>query len=137
MKFYARKRRLPTVIIVSLIDIFAILLIFVIVTTTFKKTQPEVVLHLPTSKSATVAKEFKEPIVLSVSKDEKMFLDKNAVTLGDLKGKLQSLMAKRSGSPLAISADERVPYGFIVKVLDALKDAGVKGDVSAFMNQGK
>ena len=42
MKFYTRQRRLPTVIIVSLIDILAILLIFVIVTTTFRRDQPEV-----------------------------------------------------------------------------------------------
>ena len=40
VKFYTRPRRMPQVIIVSLIDIFAILLIFVIVTTTFKRDQP-------------------------------------------------------------------------------------------------
>ena len=55
MTFYRRKRRMPQVIIVSLIDIFAILLIFVIVTTTFKKAQPQVTIKLPESKSAVVA----------------------------------------------------------------------------------
>ena len=52
MKFYTRQRRMPTVIIVSLIDILAILLIFVIVTTTFRRDQPEVVIKLPEAKSA-------------------------------------------------------------------------------------
>ncbi len=51
VRFYSRKRRLPTVIIVSLIDILAILLIFVIVTTTFRREQPQVVIKLPESKS--------------------------------------------------------------------------------------
>ena len=55
MKFYTRPRRTPQVIIVSLIDIFAILLIFVIVTTTFKRSQPEVTIKLPESKSAVSA----------------------------------------------------------------------------------
>jgi biopolymer transport protein ExbD len=41
VNFYPRRRHMPQVIIVSLIDIFAILLIFVIVTTTFKTAQPE------------------------------------------------------------------------------------------------
>ena len=36
MNFYPKRRRVPQIMIVSLIDIFAILLIFVIVTTTFK-----------------------------------------------------------------------------------------------------
>ena len=41
---------MPAVIIVSLIDILAILLIFVIVTTTFRRDQPAVVIKLPESK---------------------------------------------------------------------------------------
>ena len=41
MRFYAKRKRTPQVIIVSLIDIFAILLIFFIVTTTFKTAESE------------------------------------------------------------------------------------------------
>ena len=37
MRFYTRKKRTPQLIIVSLIDILAILLIFFIVSTTFRK----------------------------------------------------------------------------------------------------
>ena len=47
MKFYTRQRRMPQVIIVSLIDVFVILLIFTIVTTTFKQDQPAVTIALP------------------------------------------------------------------------------------------
>ena len=56
MKFYTRQRRMPQVIIVSLIDIFAILLIFVIVTTTFKREQPAVTIKLPESKTAVASR---------------------------------------------------------------------------------
>ena len=42
MKFAVRKRRAPSIIIVSLVDILTILLIFFVVSTTFKKDQPEV-----------------------------------------------------------------------------------------------
>ena len=55
--FYTRKRRAPVIIIVSLIDILAILLIFFIVTTTFKKTQPQLKIALPESKSAAAAEQ--------------------------------------------------------------------------------
>ena len=46
MKFAVRKRRAPSIIIVSLVDILTILLIFFVVSTTFKKDQPEVEIHL-------------------------------------------------------------------------------------------
>lgn len=49
MKFYTQKRRQPTVPIVTLIDILAILLIFFIVTTTFKQRQSLLNVNLPKS----------------------------------------------------------------------------------------
>ncbi len=47
MKIAVRKRRAPSIIIVSLVDILTILLIFFVVSTTFKKDQPEVQINLP------------------------------------------------------------------------------------------
>ena len=54
MRFYTRKKRSPQLIIVSLIDILAILLIFFIVSTTFRKEQPRLQINLPESQSAEV-----------------------------------------------------------------------------------
>jgi len=132
MKFYARPRRTPQVIIVSLIDIFAILLIFVIVTTTFKKLQPEVTIKLPESKSAVSADSSEEPVVLSVTDDEEIFLDAKKVSLDELTAAVQKLIAEKGRPNLAMKADKKVSYGFLIQVLDALKEAGVKGNLSAF-----
>jgi biopolymer transport protein ExbD len=132
MKFYARQRRTPQVIIVSLIDIFAILLIFVIVTTTFKRMQPEVTIKLPESKSAVSSDASEEPVVLSVSETEEIFLDAKPVTLSELTSAVQKLIAEKGRPNLAMKADKKVSYGFLIQVLDALKEAGVKGNLSAF-----
>ena len=132
MKFYARPRRTPQVIIVSLIDIFAILLIFVIVTTTFKKLQPEVTIKLPESKSAVSADSSDEPVVLSITDDEEIFLDAKKVSLDELTAAVQKLIAEKGRPNLAMKADKKVSYGFLIQVLDALKEAGVKGNLSAF-----
>jgi biopolymer transport protein ExbD len=129
---------MPQVIIVSLIDIFAILLIFVIVTTTFKRLQPEVTIKLPESKSA-VASEQKsdEPIILSIAENEDMFLDAKKVTLAELSAAVQKLVEEQGRPNLAMKADKKVSYGFLIQVLDALKDAGVKGNLSAFTEAKK
>jgi biopolymer transport protein ExbD len=132
MKFYARPRRTPQVIIVSLIDIFAILLIFVIVTTTFKKIQPEVTIKLPESKNAVSSDSSEEPVVLSVSDTEEIFIDAKKVSLSELTSAVQKLIAEKGRPNLAMKADKKVSYGFLIQVLDALKEAGVKGNLSAF-----
>lgn len=138
MKFYTKRRRTPQVIIVSLIDIFAILLIFVIVTTTFKKAQPQVTIKLPESKSAVAADSKKsEPTVLTISESEEIFIDDRKVALAELPKSVSALIAENAKLSLAMSADERVSYGFLIKVLDALKEAGVKGNLSAFTETKK
>lgn len=138
MKFYTKRRRTPQVIIVSLIDIFAILLIFVIVTTTFKKAQPQVTIKLPESKSAVAADSKKsEPTVLTISESEEIFIDDRKVALEELPKSVSALIAENAKLSLAMSADERVSYGFLIKVLDALKEAGVKGNLSAFTETKK
>jgi biopolymer transport protein ExbD len=132
MKFYARQRRTPQVIIVSLIDIFAILLIFVIVTTTFRRIQPEVTIKLPESKSAVAADSSDEPVLLSITEAEEIFLDEKQVSLDELTAAVRKLIAVKGRPSLAMKADKKVSYGFLIQVLDALKEAGVKGNLSAF-----
>jgi len=132
MKFYTRQRRTPQVIIVSLIDIFAILLIFVIVTTTFKRIQPEVTIKLPESKSAVSSDSTDEPALLSITDNEEIFLDAKKVSLEELTVAVQKLIATKGHPNLAMKADKKVSYGFLIQVLDALREAGVKGNLSAF-----
>jgi len=131
VKFYSRKRRMPSVIIVSLIDILAILLIFVIVTTTFKRDQPAVVINLPDSKTATAAPNPADPAILSISKDEKLFLDNKPVELSNLKQALEEMLAATPNRGLALNADKAAPFGVVVSVMDILKEANVR-NVPAF-----
>lgn len=137
MKFYTRPRRMPQVMIVSLIDIFAILLIFVIVTTTFKRVQPQVTIKLPESKSSVTAEKSDEPVILSIAENEDIFLDAKKVTIEELGAAIQKLVEEKGSPNLAMKADKKVSYGFLIQVLDALKDAGVKGNLSAFTDAKK
>ena len=125
---------MPAVIIVSLIDILAILLIFVIVTTTFKRDQPSVVINLPESKTATAAPAQAEQSILTISKDQTLFLDNKPVELADLKQALMDMMAANPNRSLALNADKSAPFGFVISVMDILKEANVR-NVPAFTQQ--
>lgn len=132
MRFHTRKRRAPSIIIVSLIDILAILLIFFIVTTTFKKDQPQLQINLPESKTAeATAKEKKEPLILEVASEDKISLGDKSITVDGLAAALKAARESAPDRPIALKADKTAPFGVVVKVLDALKEAGVK-NVPAF-----
>lgn len=137
MKFYTRQRRTPSVIIVSLIDILAILLIFVIVTTTFKKSQPEVAIKLPSSSTASSGESHSEILKVTIAPDGKLFLANQPVTEKELSAGLKKSQASNPQRPIALRADDKAPFGVIIKVLDILKEAGVQSNVSAFVENRK
>ncbi len=133
MNFYTRKRRTPTIIIVALIDIFVILLIFVIVTSTFKRLQPAVVLRLPEAGAKVTtdkAIDAEPPVAITVSSEGVIFLNENAIEVAQLIEAFRPLAA--SGEPIALRADTDAPFGKVIAVMDALKEAGVKGSLPAF-----
>ena len=132
MNFIVRRRRKPEIMIVSLIDIFAILLIFVIVNTTFRREQAGVTIKLPESKTAVAVQSGNEALKLSIDEKGDVYLGAKKVTLPELRGELDSLMQLPSPPKLALAPDKRASIGSLIGVLDVLKEAGVKGDLAAF-----
>lgn len=127
MRFYVKPKRTPVIIIVSLIDIFAMLLIFFIVTTTFKTAQSELAIKIPESKTATQSANPTDPIVLAITADEKIVLDTRPLSsVNDLSYALEKVQKNSPNRPLAMKADQKVSFGFLVQVLDELKKAGIK-----------
>lgn len=125
MKIAVRKRRAPSIIIVSLVDILTILLIFFVVSTTFKKDQPEVQINLPESKTAAASNAEFEHAIVSVSENDEIRLDGQVMSAEELETSVRNLPAKRK-TALALQADKKASFGTIIKVMDALKLAGVK-----------
>ena len=125
MKFAVRKRRAPSIIIVSLVDILTILLIFFVVSTTFKKDQPEVQIALPESKTSVSKPAELEHAIVSVDATDALRLDGEAIEVDALQAAVANLPVERRNS-LVLKADEKASFGIIIKVMDALKLAGVK-----------
>ncbi len=132
MNFLPRRRRKPEIMIVSLIDIFAILLIFVIVNTTFRREQPGVTIKLPESKTAVAVQSGSEALKLSIDEKGDVYLGAKKVSISELRGELDALMKLPAPPRLALAPDKRASVGSLISVLDALKEAGVKGDLAAF-----
>src|SRR5476649_2608616 len=117
MHFLVHKRRqTPTVIIVALIDVLIVLLIFLMVTTTFKQ-QSALKVQLPdSSQSKKNGANENPPLVVSIDPEGVYYIDKQPETFEQLKSELLSRSAKNPQLVLAINADEKAPWGKVVKV---------------------
>jgi len=137
MRFPIRKRKqTPAVIIVALIDVLIVMLIFLLVTTSFKQ-QPALRLALPEStQSARSGANENAPLVVSIDPAGNVRLgpDAIAVTPDRLKSELLSRASANPELRLAINADKAAPFGQIVLVMDAAKAANIKM-VNAFTKQ--
>jgi biopolymer transport protein ExbD len=137
MQFRAhRRRQAPTVIIVALIDVLIVLLIFLMATTTFRQ-QPALRLALPeTSQAHKAGANEAAPLIISI--DEKGVLRLGAearpVTPDQLKDELVSQVGSKPDLKIAIAADKSAPFGEIIKVMDAAKEAHIK-IVNAFTKE--
>jgi len=138
MRFYTKKRRPATINIVPLIDILTMIVIFFVVTTTFKKADTVLKIKLPESATADTVKTDKpvEPTILYASKDEHLFFGKEEVKLQDLSAEFRRRKAETPDVTFALKADTGVPLGFFVKVLDASKEAGI-GNLSMYTEEPK
>ena len=129
MQFLVQKRRqTPAVIIVALIDVLIVLLIFLMVTSTFRQ-QPAIPLALPPSTQAQKPGESENaPLIVSIDKDGALRIgtDARPITLDQLKSELQAQVEKKPGLVVAISADKNSPLGEFVKVWDVAKEVKVK-----------
>src|SRR3954470_19658032 len=127
MKFVTHKRRqAPAVIIISLIDILIVLLIFMMVTTSFKQT-PALKLALPESKQPRQGTSSDATLIVTVAKNEpRFYLDQNLVTFSRLQDELTTRAQKNPKVSVSIRADTDAPVGQVIRVMDAAKAANIK-----------
>lgn len=128
MKFYVKKRRSPSVPIVTLIDILAILLIFFIVTTTFKTKESLLQVNLPSSSEMGEGTTAEPRIPLALAKDGSISLGDRIVPIETLATALREFRQTHPNDRLELKADEGVPLGLMVKVWDAATQAGLQID---------
>ena len=135
MRFLPRKNRNPpTVIVVALIDVLMVVLIFMVVSTTFKN-QAAVRLALPESSQSQQEPSVNRSLIVTVAKKPPYFyLGSVPIGEGALEEEIKKALEVNPERQLSIRSDTDAPFGKIIKVMDAAKSAGVKG-VKAFTRE--
>jgi biopolymer transport protein ExbD len=132
-----KRRRPPSVIIVSLIDVLLVVLIFLMVTTAFKDT-PAFKVTLPETTQSPPQPGVTDapPLIITITTNAPHFyLGKVAVTLDRLKAEFMQRSKENPRLIVAIRADDQAAYGNVVKVTEAAQAAQVR-EVRTFLKPG-
>jgi biopolymer transport protein TolR len=108
--------------VTPLVDVVLVLLIIFMVTAPLLQMGIDVNLPRVKAKSIDVAE---EKLVLTITPAKEIFINKNKISVGDLRTKLESIFTSRTDKEIFLRADKTIPYGFVIEVMSEVRKAGV------------
>ena len=108
--------------VTPLVDVMLVLLIIFMVTAPIL--QQGVPVDLPKVAASPLTGQ-EEQLVVNVAKGGQIFLNDTAMTDAQLTEKLRAIAVARPDRQLYVRADQAVPYGQVMRVMGAVRDAGL------------
>jgi biopolymer transport protein ExbD/biopolymer transport protein TolR len=110
--------------VVSLIDVMMLLMIIFMITAPMM--QGGVDINLPQAQARPL--ESKSGLTVTIDRTGAIFVDEARLTFAQFNAGFKALAQRRGSGGVYLRADDRVPYGSVVKVLAIMRASGV-GDV--------
>jgi biopolymer transport protein ExbD/biopolymer transport protein TolR len=106
--------------ITPLVDVVLVLLIIFMVTAPVLQSGIDV--SVP--KTRTVKEITEERMVISINKDQRIFLGNDPININEIGNRLRQRIRDPRQQSIFVRADENVPFGVFATVMDAVKQAG-------------
>jgi biopolymer transport protein TolR len=117
-----RPRFMSDINVVPLVDVVLVLLVIFMVTAPMLYRGLDI--NLPRTATNTIKPE--QRVVVTVERNHRVYVDKEALSLIELQPRLHSLRVSNPEVSVFLRADRDVPYGIVVQVMDAIKKAGIE-----------
>ena len=109
--------------VTPLVDVMLVLLIIFMVTAPML--QQGIDVDLPKTKPSPIKIE-EERLVVTVTQSKNIYINKTPFSFEELQKKLTKILEADPHKEVFLRADKNVPYGFVVKVMAAIKEAGIQ-----------
>lgn len=130
------KRFLSEINVTPFVDVMLVLLIIFMVTAPMM--QEGVDVNLPQAKGNALPSKEKR-VTISVTDKQEIYINDRKTPLAELEVTLKKVFQNRLDKQIFLRADEVVPYGFVVKTMAAIRNAGIEqlGMVTVPLEKGK
>ncbi len=109
--------------VTPLVDVMLVLLVIFMVTAPIL--QQGVSVDLPRAQAGALSDK-ETPAVVSVTRAGDVYLNEQHLAPSDLDGRLRKFAASKPDGQVLVRADRATPYGEVVRVMAAIKAAGIR-----------
>src|SRR5258706_1792358 len=109
--------------VTPLVDVMLVLLVIFMVTAPI--IQQGVQVNLPQAQTNAIPGT-EEPLIVTVAKGGKVYLNDNAVTLIELGGKLRAIKKLQADKQVYLRADQDARYGAVMKAIAEIKQTVIR-----------
>ncbi len=126
-----RQKLMGEINVTPFVDVMLVLLVIFMVTAPML--QRGVDIQLPQEAAEKV--DLSKGAVISIKKNKKIYLGKEIIPMNKLEERLRDLYDKKKLREVFLRADKNLPYGFVVKAMTKIKNAGIQrlGMVTEFI----
>ena len=126
MQYYyknrVRKKFLSDINVTPFVDVMLVLLIVFMITAPLLQTGVEI--ELPEVDTPNIP-ENKDPIIITINKNNDTFISKKKITSENLNDKLKEIKKAIQTTQIYIRADKSVTYDVLMKVMKQIIDSGI------------
>lgn len=108
--------------VTPMVDVVLVLLVIMMVSATYIVSQS---LKVELPKTASSDEAVSSLAAVTITKEGKLYYNSDPIEEGDLAGKLRAAKANGAEVNLVVTADEAVPHGKVVHVIDVAKVEGI------------
>ena len=117
------RRMMAEINVTPLVDVMLVLLIIFMVTAPMLTQGVDV--NLPQANAKAMRSD-EERLVLTVDANSRIFIGKQPVEFNQMSRALRAIAERRKDRQVYFRADRAVPYGFVVKVIAEVRNAGIE-----------
>jgi biopolymer transport protein TolR len=117
------RRLMSEINVTPFVDVMLVLLIIFMVTAPMMMQGVDV--NLPHTTTEPIPSE-EERLVISITEKREIYLNEYKISLDSLQRKMKIIYQHKPDSAVFLRADQNLPYGFVMEVMAAMRQSGIK-----------